>query len=275
MEGNDVDCEFKSYSKYLVIFVDILGSKNRNNFEEAYKINKIFHEEFARNKENDKESNKYFRKIYSFSDCAYIFYGFREGISDELKNESELFKVALCNCEPIFLRFINERIIFRGGVAYGDAYVDPDKSMFFGDAVNRAYKLESEIAMHPRIVIEEDIAKLILENIENVKYKTVANNPEYIAFLGAGRMPKMPFTGDGIIEQDIDGKYIFNYLHFPENDILDLRYYTSGKEFIEELIDFCSEQIEKSTQYKIIDKYMYLKRFSETRLDNMLINQIL
>ena len=265
-----MSCEPKSYSKYLVIFVDILGSKNRDNFEEAYKINRIFHEEFEKNKENDKESNKYFRKIYSFSDCAYIFYGFKEGISNELKNESELFKVALCNCEPIFLRFIKERIIFRGGIAYGDAYVDPCKSMFFGDAVNRAYKLESEIAVHPRIVIEDYIAKLILENIEDVKYKIVAKNPEYIRFLGAGLMPRLPLTGDGIIEKDTDGKYIFNYLHFPEYEIELSNYYRSGKKFIEELIDFCSEQIKICTQYKIIDKYFYLKRFSETRLDNIL-----
>ena len=36
MEACNMSCEPKSYSKYLVIFVDILGSKNRDNFEEAY-----------------------------------------------------------------------------------------------------------------------------------------------------------------------------------------------------------------------------------------------
>ena len=200
--------EPNGFAKYLVIFVDILGSQNRVDFQETYKINKIFHEELERNKQNDMIHTVYFRKIYTFSDCAYIFYGFKDGISDERKDEGELFKVALCNCEPIFLRFIKERILFRGGISYGDAYVDPSKSMFFGDAVNKAYKMESEIAIHPRIVIDDYIAEAVLENISSVKYKIVAKNPEYISILGAGLVPKMPGTGEGIIEQDIDEKYI-------------------------------------------------------------------
>lgn len=178
--------EPNGFAKYLVIFVDILGSQNRVDFQETYKINKIFHEELERNKQNDMMHTVYFRKIYTFSDCAYIFYGFKDGISDERKDEGELFKVALCNCEPIFLRFIKERILFRGGISYGDAYVDPSKSMFFGDAVNKAYKMESEIAIHPRIVIDDYIAEAVLENISSVKYKIVAKNPEYISILGAG-----------------------------------------------------------------------------------------
>jgi hypothetical protein len=258
------------FSKYLVIFVDILGSQNRTDFQETYHINKIFHEELEKNKKNDMEHTVYFRKIYSFSDCAYIFYGFKDGISNERKAEDELFKVALCNCEPIFLRFIKERILFRGGISYGNAYVDPDKSMFFGEAVNKAYQLESEIAIHPRIVIEDTIAKAVLDNISSVKYKMAGTNPNYISLLGVGIMPKMPETGDGIIEKDIDGKYIFNYLHFPENNIILNDYYLSCEDFISELIDYCIEQINKNTKYKIIDKYFYLQRFSQSKLDNLL-----
>lgn len=106
VEVNQMNSETNGFSKYLVIFVDILGSQDKTDFKETYKINKIFHEELEKNKENDMEHTVYFRKIYSFSDCAYIFYGFKDEISDERKIESELFKVALCNCEPIFLRFI-------------------------------------------------------------------------------------------------------------------------------------------------------------------------
>ena len=45
--------EPNGFAKYLVIFVDILGSQNRVDFQETYKINKIFHEELERNKQND------------------------------------------------------------------------------------------------------------------------------------------------------------------------------------------------------------------------------
>lgn len=34
--------EPNGFAKYLVIFVDILGSQNRVDFQETYKINKIF-----------------------------------------------------------------------------------------------------------------------------------------------------------------------------------------------------------------------------------------
>ena len=117
-----MDNEDKKFSQYLVIFVDILGSQNKTDFEEMYHINKIFHEEFEKNQNKDMEHTVYFRKIYTFSDCAYIFYKFKDEISNERKNLSKLFTVALCNCEPIFLRFLKEKIIFRGGISYGDAY---------------------------------------------------------------------------------------------------------------------------------------------------------
>lgn len=58
--------EPNSFSKYLVMFVDILGSQNRDDFQEIYKINKIFHEEFDGNKKNDMIHTVYFRKIYTF-----------------------------------------------------------------------------------------------------------------------------------------------------------------------------------------------------------------
>lgn len=48
-------------------------------------------------------------------------------------------------------------------------------------------------------------------------------------------------TGDGIVEHDIDGKYIFNYLYSPENNIILPDYYSCSEDFIKELIEFCNE----------------------------------
>ena len=121
-------------------------------------------------------------------------------------------------------------------------------------------------------IIDDYIAEAVLENISSVKYKIVAKNPEYISILGAGLVPKMPGTGEGIIEQDIDEKYIYNYLHFPENNIILQDYYLSGESFIKELIDFCFEQIDRNMNYKIIDKYFYLQRFAQNKLENLLMS---
>lgn len=56
--------------------------------------------------------------------------------------------------------------------------------MFFGDAVNKAYKMESEIAIHPRVVIDDYIAKAVLENISSVKCKIVAKKLNIYLFWG-------------------------------------------------------------------------------------------
>ena len=37
-----------------------------------------------------------------------------------------------------------------------------------------------------------------------------------------------------------------------------------------ELIDYCSGQIDAITQYKVIDKYYYLQRFSQAKLEGLL-----
>lgn len=257
--------EVKDFSKYLVIFVDILGTKNRSEFKEMYQINKIFHDEFEKNQQKDMEHTVYYRKIYTFSDCAYIFYGFKDGVTDERKDISKLFTVALCNCESMFLRFLKEKIIFRGGIYYGDAYIDADRNMFFGKAVNSAYELESNVAIHPRIIVESFVAEKVLENITQVKYKLLSESDEYMSWVLRGLLPTMPETGDGIVEIDADGQYIFNYLHFPENDIVLHECYSSGKVFLEELLEYCQTQI-GNNNYKVIDKYYYLIRFIKSKL---------
>lgn len=259
-----------AFSKYLVIFVDILGSQNRTGFQEMYQINKMFHEELSKNQQLDKPNTAYQGKIYSFSDCAYIFYGFKDGITDDRRDIGKLFTVALCNCESLFLRFIEKRIIFRGGIYYGDAYVDHQRSMFFGDAVNKAYKLESTTAIHPRIVVDPFVAETVMENITQVELEIAMKTPECLPFIGAGLVPKIPETGDGVVERDIDGQYIYNYLHFPENNIASHDGGLSCQEFLEDLIQYSLEQIDSNTQYKIIDKYYYLLRFAQSKLENLI-----
>ena len=83
-------------------------------------------------------------------------------------------------------------------------------------------------------------------------------------------MPPMPETGDGIVEMDLDGEFIFNYLHFPENEMICPDIYLSGQDFIQELIQYCYEQIDKNKQYHVIDKYFYLLRFAQAKLDGLL-----
>ena len=64
----------RKYHKALVLFLDILGSQNRSEFNVLYNINKIFHDALLENKKNDKSHTVYKRTIHTFSDCAYIIF---------------------------------------------------------------------------------------------------------------------------------------------------------------------------------------------------------
>lgn len=45
--------------------------------------------------------------------------------------------------------------------------------------------------------------------------------------------------------------------------------YSSGKTYLEELLNFCYEQIKINTDYKVIDKYYYLLRYVKKKLSNI------
>lgn len=255
----------RNYSKYLIIFVDVLGSQNKADFQESYLINTVFHEEFQSQLKNDMPHTAYQRKVFTFSDCAYIFYQFKEDIEEERKDIGALFKVALCNCEPIFLRLLKEKILFRGGVYYGDAYVDSERNMFFGPAVVEAYKLESKVAVHPRILIDSFVAEKIDESVQKAIDAFLQNSPQanLLPIIGESSF------GRGVVEKDIDEKYILNYLHSPENNIVLQGCYSSSIDFLNEIIDYCQSQIKTINDYRVIDKLYYLLRFTESKLSHL------
>ncbi len=257
--------EQRNYSKYLIIFVDVLGSQNKTDFQESYLINTFFHEEFQVQPNNDMPHTVYQRRVFTFSDCAYIFYQFKDSIEEERKDIGALFKVAMCNCEPIFLRLLKEKILFRGGVYYGDAYVDAERNMFFGPAVVEAYKLESKTAVHPRIIIDDFVAEKINDNIHRTINDFLQNSPKanLLPIIGESSF------GKGVVEKDIADKYILNYLHSPENNIVLQRCYSSSIDFLNEIICYCKSQIETINDYRVIDKLYYLLRFTESKLSHL------
>ena len=72
--------------------------------------------------------------------------------------------VHLCN------DLLNANIFVRGGIAYGQMY--HDKKICFGPAMIKAYKMEEEIAIFPRIVIDRETIEM------GIRYPGQANTPE-------------------------------------------------------------------------------------------------
>lgn len=63
----------RNYSKYLIIFVDVLGSQNKTDFQESYLINTVFHEEFQSQLKNDMPHTAYQRKVFTFQIVLTFF----------------------------------------------------------------------------------------------------------------------------------------------------------------------------------------------------------
>jgi len=236
MSKNSDKMKSKEYKKALVIFIDILGSQSRNDFNELLEINELFHDEMINNQEQDREYVAYQRHIYTFSDCAYIFYSYKDNIDKSYNNLGSLFEVALYNCEPLLMKFLSRGLVFRGGVSYGNVYYDENRSMFFGEAVNRAFLYESKIAKYPRIILE----KFVVETISNYN-----KQEKFIAKL------------------DSDNQYYFHFLNsIQQGKDYSLIIDKGNKEFISYVISMCDTNIEKfSENNNIRSKYEWLKKY--------------
>lgn len=255
----------KGFKKAFVIFMDILGSQNRSDFNELFEINELFHSELLANKHQDREYVAYQRHIYTFSDCAYIIYDHK---NESDSNWSALFNVALLNCEPLLMKFLSKGLVLRGGAAYGDVYYDENKNMFFGDAINKAYQYESKTAKYPRIVIDDYVAKKVIKYTKRVDKRFEKRNK------------KIDLTFDDhigcIVDLDSDRKYYLNYF----NSIQHGRDYSliikkNNKQFLEDVISMCDERIALFEENENVrSKYEWLKKYAD-RSVNEHINKVI
>jgi hypothetical protein len=249
------------YMNALVFFIDILGSQDRDDFDILFEINRTFHGELEKNQSYDKPNTAYERKIYTFSDCAYIIYNFKEGIEEYRKDLRRLFDIALRNTEGLIVQFIKKGFLCRGGIAYGEVYYERERSLFFGPAVNRAHYFEDKVAVYPRIIMDEYIAtEVILLDQERLDKASTTE----------GKLHMKRINGD-IVKQDEDGNYYLHYLNVFElgNNFFEMQ------QMYEILNSLVACEIEKQQQniknnpdkqgkYKrIIDKYDWLKKYMD------------
>ena len=125
--------------------------------------------------------------------------------------------------------------------------------MFFGPAVNTAYKLET-LAKYPRILIDGFLANKVLE------YNKKLNESDSTGTIAT--------INGNIIVKDQDGQYYLNYLNaFQNNPSLEAEVLYEN---VTELIDKESNKIEslRDTDIKkytnIAEKYKWIKRYIET-----------
>ena len=157
------------YEDRLIVFMDLLGFRNavdasvkddnksssiRRDIASIVNYNVFLKQA---NEESCADLGKYKGlEIMVFSDSIVI----SKNANSNISNSEFLFGI-VWHCYNIY----NNNFLVRGGISYGKLVHEGNKC--FGPAMNRAYKLESETAIYPRIVID-DVALEYLKD-DNLK----------------------------------------------------------------------------------------------------------
>ena len=246
----------KKFRKVVVIFIDILGSQSRVNFDEWYNVMSVFSRMVEREKELDDNHpwTVYKRETHIFSDCAYIIYDYKDDIEESKKDMYELMGIACYNTEKVLYEFLKNEFIARGAITYGDLFYDNEKNIWFGPAMNRAYFLESKQAIFPRIIIDPEYAEKLFEFNEN-KYCSSAEHKN--------------FNGK-ILCRDIDGFIYLNYLNSEKLGMNHMEYMN----VTETILQLCDKERKKireteEIQKSIKNKYDWLEKYLLTPNDRL------
>lgn len=213
-----------TYKKTVVAFLDILGTKNDQDFESKHRVHRAFHESMRDCQSRDRNKASYYRRIFSFSDCAYIFHGFRDGAVESTETEESLIQVALFNTMLTTIRLLNDGYLVRGGISFGDAH--HDELSFFGPAVEEAYFLESKKAIVPRILLSNHLgerAKIFSDRAHQECYSEA--NPLFSV------LPKRSYIPE--LVQQYNNTYHLNPFYILE---LEYRLQMGGFEFTHEAL---------------------------------------
>ena len=156
------------YEERIVAFVDVLGFKNEiekktvnpsvgveneEETERVYDFISLLNKDFV--KRNTSDDSTY--RVSQFSDSLVISYSVSE--------KASVFWI-LMSLLYLHLGAIYHGLLIRGAVTFGKLIHDDEH--LFGPAMDEAYKMESEIANFPRIIVNQKLIEAV--RIINSKY---------------------------------------------------------------------------------------------------------
>ena len=85
-----------SYETTAVLFLDVLGTKNRKTFDAKFSVHRLFHTELQHNaaRQGQLPHVIYKRDLRSFSDCVYILYQYKEAIEESRKDNTHCLNIS-------------------------------------------------------------------------------------------------------------------------------------------------------------------------------------
>jgi len=177
------------YQKALVTFIDILGFRDIVERENPDKVQQVLLMLGEFNKDGDIPNQYAFR----FSDSVV-----RVTIIEAHRTLGDAIYYELNDLTLIQAGMItSENILLRGGIAYGDIYVE--KNMIFGKGLIRAYDLESSFANYPRIILAPELVQELMLNPVSIPERH--SKAEYLDYI-----EPMVAVGD-------DGVWYVNYIN--------------------------------------------------------------
>ena len=234
------------YEERIVAFVDILGFKNEierktinpssndeneSETERIYDFISLLNKDFV--KRNTSDDSTY--RVSQFSDSLVISYSVSEKASVFWILMSLLF---------LHLDAIYHGLLIRGAVTFGKLIHDEEH--LFDPAMDEAYKMESEIANYPRIIVNPELIEIAANNPNS------SNSPEH----------ERKYI-EGLLEKDFDGLLFIDYLKKGCDEIVASEDYFGLPDFINKVSEIINSN-ETSKDLRIIQKYNWLKnRFND------------
>jgi hypothetical protein len=143
------------YRRSLVTLIDILGFKKIVETKDANSIGKILSdikEISAGDAENGIIAPGLAGSI-AFSDTIVRV------CPVDTSDSTGAFFYELNSLNYILTTAVGNGVFLRGGITIGEVYFNLDTEIIFGPAMNRAYEIESKLAIYPRIIIDPLLIK--------------------------------------------------------------------------------------------------------------------
>src|SRR5262249_55120576 len=146
------------YGPYLLTYLDVLGFKHRVESLDAAQIDAVL-QRLAESADPGKDP-PYDTQFLNFSDTSIR--ATRLDPPDKRKRPNGLMFYEVFNVGLLQIDLIRNSVFLRGSMTVGPLQLEQRK--IFGPVLNRAYYLESEVAVYPRIIIDPELIKMYCES---------------------------------------------------------------------------------------------------------------
>lgn len=242
------------YEPGIVSFIDILGFRALLGTRSASEIQKLILNlrEITASEEPPAQRMKDVRLTSrafadSVSDAVV-----RVRVYDTQYADGALFQ-ELLDLLHIQLQCVGTGVLIRAGVAIGDVHVGPNgKGPVFGPAMVRAFEIESEEAIFPRIVLDEDAYQLFLTDAR-------LRNDGHELDEEVGYVDKLLRRGE-------DGTRFVDYLAASESEFDDFAGYLT---FLDNHAAMVRNNLVAKLKPAVRRKYAWLARYHNDVIDTL------